>query len=107
MLKQRGNTLAEKYEAAKAVTAMYHFNNFGCAVGKDALQKKREIDQLHNAKMNEIHEKQRQDFEEKKRKYDEIIAMNIDDEKLNVTQLKILLTIKNAKRIKRSVPLRK
>ena len=95
--KLKGNTLAEKYENAKAVTAMYHFNNFGCAVGMNALQKKREIDQLNNAKVYESHQKQRHDFEAKKKKYDEVIAMNIDDEKLNVTQSKILLMMKKRK----------
>ncbi len=41
--KARGGHFAITHQKAKAATAMYQFNEFGCKIGKTALQKKREL----------------------------------------------------------------
>ena len=41
--KEKGIETSNQLKQAKAVTAMYHFNEFGCKIRKTALQKKQEM----------------------------------------------------------------
>ena len=38
--KQKGIETSKQLKQEKAVTTMYHFQEFGCTIGKTALQKK-------------------------------------------------------------------
>ena len=40
---KKGIEISNQLNKAKAVTAMYHFNEFGCKIGKTTLEKKREV----------------------------------------------------------------
>ena len=42
-IKEKGIETSNQLKQAKAVTTMYHFNQFGCKIGKTALQKKQEM----------------------------------------------------------------
>ena len=56
--KENGSEASNKYKAAKAVTAMYYFNEFGCNVGKTALDKKREVQEIQQKKILEARKKE-------------------------------------------------
>ena len=95
--KQEGNELQSKFERVKTVTAMYHFNTLGCVIGKDALQKKKQIDAIQKAKNLEMRKKEEKEYNERKVKHDSLILQNIPDEKLTMMQLKTLLAFKKRK----------
>ena len=77
---------------------MYHFNEYGCKIGKTALQKKLEIQQEQQRKLLQARKKEEKIYHEKKRKYDEVMALNIeDDAKLTGVQLRALLNMKRRK----------
>ena len=96
--KEKGNEVANKYKQAKAVTAMFHFNEYGCKIGKTALEKKREVEKVQQRKVLEARKKEETAYNEKKRKYDEVMKLNIsDDDKLTAVQLRTLLNMKKRK----------
>ena len=95
--KERGGHVAITHQRAKAVTAMFHFNEFGCKIGKTALQKKRELFHIQQQKVLAARKKEEQVYVEKKRKYDEVMNLNIDDNKLTGVQLLVLLNMKKRK----------
>ena len=96
--KEKGSEASDKYKTAKTVTAMYHFNEFGCKIGKTALDKKREVQEIQQKKMLEARKKEEKSYYEKKRKYDEVMNLNITDEnKLTGSQLRALLNMKKRK----------
>ena len=77
---------------------MYHFNEFGYKIGKTALDKKREVQEIQQKKMLEARKKEEKSYYEKKRKYDEVMNLNITDEnKLTGSQLQALLNMKKRK----------
>ena len=77
---------------------MYFFNEFGCKIGKNALQKKRKLFQIQQQKVLAARKKEEQAYVEKKRKYDEVMNLNIDDDnKLTGVQLRVLLNMKKRK----------
>ena len=77
---------------------MYFFNEFGCKIGKTALQKKQELFQIQQQKVLAARKKEEQVYIEKKRKYDEVMNLNIDDDnKLTGVQLRALLNMKKRK----------
>ena len=95
--KIEGQTITSKLNDVKSVTAMYHFNELGCKIGKDALEKKKEIFDIQQAKLLEARKKEEYDFRQKQAKYDEVMALKLPDEKLTGAQLKILLSMKKRK----------
>ena len=86
-----------KFEQVKLVTTMFHFNTIGCKIGKDALQKKREMVAMQTAKDLESQKKEEAKYNQRKNKFNEIMAKNIPDDKLTITQLKTLLAFKKRK----------
>ena len=95
--KMEGNDIKNKLAAVKTVTAMFHFNNLGCVIGKDALQKKQHIVAIQQSKILQARKKEESVFQEKKLKYEEIVALNLSDDKLKNDQLKTLLAYKKRK----------
>jgi len=96
--KERGGKVAETHQKAKAVTAIYFFNQFGCKVGKTALQKKRELFDIQQQKVLAARKKEEQAYAEKQRKYDEVMSLSVDDDnKLTGAQLRALLNMKKRK----------
>ena len=55
--KEKVSNASNKYKVAKVVTAMYHFNEFGCKIGKTALGKKLEIKQEEQRNLLEVRKK--------------------------------------------------
>ena len=77
---------------------MYLFNEFGCKIGKIALQKKRELFDIQQQKVLATRKKEEQVYAEKKCKYDEVMSLSIDnDNKLTGDQLRALLNMKKRK----------
>jgi len=95
--KTMGIEASNTYKKAKAVTAMYHFKEYGCKIGKTALEKKREIQEIQKMKILEARKKEEKVYNEKKRKYDEVISLNLSDEKLTIGHLRSLLNMKKRK----------
>ena len=96
--KEMGEKVADTYKRAKAVTAMYHFNEYGCKIGKTALQKKKELQQIQHEKVVAARKKEEAAYMERKRKYDEVVNLQIvDDRKLTAAQLRSLLNMKKRK----------
>ena len=95
--KKEGETISSVFEDAKALTAMYHFNEIGCKIGKSALEKKKQLADLQQKKKMEARTKEEDEYRERKRTYDDIVALNLDDEKLSGKQLSALLMFKKRK----------
>jgi len=95
--KQEGEQVSTIFDSAKALTAMVHFNEIGCKIGKSALQKKRYLADLQLNKKLEARKKEEANYLEKKRAYDNIVSLNIEDDKLNKEQLTALLNFKKRK----------
>ena len=95
--KMEGNDIKHKLDAVKTVATMFHFNNLGCVIGKDALQKKQHIVAIQQSKILQARKKEESVFQEKKLKYEEIVALNLSDDKLKNDQLKTLLAYKKRK----------
>ena len=95
--KLEGGEIKSRFDEIKSVTAMLHFNALGCKIGMDALQKKKEIIKIAEAKNEELRKKEEAKFYERKRKHDEIMSKNIDINKLTITQLRTLLAFKKRK----------
>ena len=76
---------------------MFHFNEYGCKIGKTALQKKRELQQIQNEKILAARKKEEAAYLQKKRKYDEVVSLNINDVDLTIAQLRALLNMKKRK----------
>ena len=77
---------------------MYHFNEFGCKIGKTALDKKRELQEIQQRKLLKARKKEEKSYYEKRRKYDEVMKLNIaNDEKLTGAHLRTLLNMKKRK----------
>ena len=95
--KTMGIEASNTYKKAQAVTAMYHFKEYGCKIGKTALEKKREIQHIQKMKVLEARKKEEKVYNEKKRKYDEVMNLNISDEKLTIGHLRHLLNMKKRK----------
>ena len=68
-----------------------------CKIGKSALQKKKELFEIQQKKILEARKKEEAKYMDNKRKYDAIMVLNIDDEKLSGNQLKSLLDFKKWK----------
>jgi hypothetical protein len=96
-LKEQGGKVADTYKKAKAVTAMYHFNSFGCKIGKTALEKKTELFNFQQQKILAARKKEEAAYKERRKKYDDVMKLGIDDEKLTGTQLRVLLNMKKRK----------
>ena len=96
--KENGLKVAETYKKAKALTAMYHFNMYGCKIGKTALEKKRELQLIQHEKTLAARRKEEAAYLEKKRKYDAVMNLQItNDTKLTAVQLRLLLNMKKRK----------
>ena len=95
--KEQGEQMKSNFEKAKSVTAMYHFNSYGCKIGKDALQIKKELHENEKRKQLEARRKEEREYFQKKEKYEEIIKRDIPDDKLSAAQLKVLLNWKKRK----------
>ena len=95
--KSKGEEMQKSFSDIKSVTAMYHFNELGCMVGMDALKKKRQILTIHEEKLLQQRQKEEADFNDKKKKFDEVMALNLPDDKLTGTQLKILCNVMKRK----------
>ena len=101
--KMEGDEMMKKFDDVKAVTAMYHFNEFGCSVGTDALKKKQLIQRINEKKQQDQLKKDQNEFEIKRFKYDQVVEQNIPDENLNGVQLKTLLALLKRKSDKISI----
>ena len=64
--KQKGSDASDKYKTAKAVTAMYYFNEFGCKIGKTALDKKRELQEIQQRKLLKARKKEERSYYDKR-----------------------------------------
>ena len=96
--KERDGKVAETHQKAKAITAIHFFNEFGCKIGKTALQKKRELFDIQQQTELAERKKEEQVYAGKKRKYDEVMGLSIDnDNKLTGAQLRALLNMKKRK----------
>ena len=77
---------------------MYHFNVFGCKIGKTALEKRRKIQCIQYEKALVARKKEEAAYLEKKRKYDAVMNLQItNDTKLTEVQLRLLLSMKRRK----------
>lgn len=103
----------------KKLTAMYNFKNIGCRIGKDSLELKqliskekeereqkkklekerKEAERKRRIEMSSLNrsKKEKDKFDTRKRKYDEIISLNIPDDKLSNKQLTDLINFKKSK----------
>ena len=95
--KQRGEEASSIFDSAKALTAMVHFNEIGCKIGKSALEKKKHIAHLQRQKKLDSMEKELAEFNQRKMAYDAVVNLKIEDEKLSNEQLMILLNYKKRK----------
>ncbi len=95
--KQKGAESSNQLMKAKAITAMYHFNKFGCKIGKTALQKKQELWQAQQEKLLKARKKEEAKYVALKRKCDNIMDLKLDDDKLSGNHLKALLNLKKWK----------
>ena len=73
---------------------MMHFNEIGCKIGKTALQKKKHVAHLQSQKKLDQLKKEQEEYYNRKRAYNEVSALGVEDEKLNNEQLTILLNHK-------------
>ena len=64
--KLEGSQIKSKFEEIKSVTAMLHFNELGCKIGMDALQKKSDIFNIAEAKIEEVRKKEMVKYDERK-----------------------------------------
>ena len=117
--KAQGDAMKKKSFEIKKFTAMYNFKNIGCRIGKDSLQLKqllskekeereekkksdkerKEADKKRRNYINTFNRirKEKEKFETRKRKYEEIISLNIPDDKLSKRQLSDLINFKKSK----------
>ena len=95
--KEKGIETSKNLDQAKALTAMYHFTKFGCKIGKSACQKKKELFEIQQKKVLEARKNEEAQYMDKKRNYDAIMVLYINDEKLSRDQLKSLLNFKKWK----------
>ena len=117
--KEKGDAMKQKTADIKNLTAMYNFKNIGCRIGKDSLQLKQQMtkdkmERERKKKMekekkvaekkmkNDINtfkriEKEKNKFELRKRKYDEIMSLNLPLDKLSNRQLNDLINFKKLK----------
>ena len=91
MNRDKGEKTKHDFEKARSITAMYHFNSYGCKIGKTALDIKKELQDIQKKKQLEARNKEEKDYFEKKEKYEAIMTLNLPDEKLNAAHLKALL----------------
>ena len=92
--KEKGEEMKKVYTEAKSLTAMYHFNEHGCKVRMDALQKKRHLQSIQDDKVREALKKDVEAWERKKDKFEKVMEKNVPEDKLTGEQLKVLLTFK-------------
>ena len=83
-------------DQAKAVTAMYHFNTFGCRVGKSALEIKKELQDIQKKKLIDARMKEERAYNDRKAKYEEVMMLNIEDDKLSAAQLEDFVGLEEA-----------
>ena len=95
--KQKGIETSNQLKKAKAVTAKYHFNEFGYKIGKTALEKKKQVWKDQQKKLLKARKKEEAKYVALKRKYDHIMNLNLDDEKLSGNQLEVLFNFKRRK----------
>ena len=117
--KSQGDLMKERAGEIKKLTAMYNFKNIGCRIGKDSLQLTQQMNEerlqkeqrriLEKEKKDEMKRKkvemelkkriakEKERFETRKRKYDEVIALNLPDDKLSNRQLNDLINHKKLK----------
>ena len=62
---------------AMAVTAMFHFKEYGCKIDTTALETKREIQEVQKMKILEARKKEEKAYSEKKRIYYEGMKVNV------------------------------
>ena len=62
--KEKDSDASNKYKAANVVLAKYYFNEYGCKIGKTALQKKLEIQQDQQRKLLQARKKEEQNYYE-------------------------------------------
>ena len=63
--KTKGSDVADVYKKAKAVTGMFHFNEYGCKVGKIALDKKKDLFQVQQQKILDARKKEEEAYNER------------------------------------------
>ena len=117
--KAKGDAMKKKSSEIKKLTAMYNFKNIGCRIGKDSLELKqliskekeereqkkklekerKEAERKRRIEMSSFNrsKKEKNKFDTRKRKYDEIISLNIPDDKLSNKQLTDLINFKKSK----------
>ena len=117
--KAKGDAIKKKSSEIKKLTAMYNFKNIGCRIGKDSLELKqliskekeereqkkklekerKEAERKRRIEMSSFNrsKKEKNKFDTRKRKYDEIISLNIPDDKLSNKQLTDLINFKKSK----------
>ena len=117
--KAQGDLMKKKSIEIKKLTAMYNFKHIGCRIGKDSLQLKqllskekeereqkkrldkerKEADKKRKSSINTFNRlrKEKEKFENRKRKYEDIISLNIPDDKLSNKHLTDLINFKKSK----------
>ena len=117
--KSRGDEMTQRSVDVKKLTAMYNFKNIGCRIGKDSLElkimltkdkqekeedakkvrDKKEADKKRKTEFaiyNKIN-KEKKKFESKKRKYEEVVNLNLPHNKMSKSQLTSLINFKMRK----------
>ena len=92
--KSKSSATAETSKTAKVVTVMFYFYKQGCKIGKTALDKKNYLYQAHLQKVKAARKTEEATYKEKKKKYDDVMNLNMSDNKLTGTQLRSLLDMK-------------
>ena len=92
-----GIEASNTYKKAKAVTMIFHFQEYEYKIGNTALDKKREIQQIQKMKVLEARKQEGKVYNEKKRKYNEVMNLNVSEEKLTIGQLHHLLNMEKRK----------
>ena len=117
--KEAGNALQEKTKDLKRLTVMFDFKNIGCRIGKDSLElrkmmienKIKEEEEIQNKKDEKMLEKKKkidaemlQKVEKEKmklvamkRKYDEVMALNLPHDKLSAKHFSTFISFKKRK----------
>ena len=80
--KAEGYKMVKTMSDVKSVTTMYHFNELGCAVDMDVLERKREVKKIHQKKIIDLRNKQEIEYAKKKESYGNLLSLNIKDDKL-------------------------
>jgi len=94
---EKGKELQAKTDDVRKISAMLNFNTIGCEVGKDSLAIRMKMASKKKEEENKQQQKKHAKWIQQKKKFDEIISMNLPFDKLSIGQLKLLCSYKKLK----------